>query len=341
MSTIKRNYGKPHMVAAYMVMMICIISGKDLKAQVEPHFSQYYVYPAWLNPGLTGAINGSYRITGVYRNQWASVSSPFSTPGLSADFTTGKNINIGVNVMNQSAGTAGYNYLNSYVSLAYTGMRFGHNQVSFGVAGGVINRRFDPSKFLFGDQWNPITGYDPFNPGSETLNKTSGTAFDLGAGVTFYNTNPLSKANLFLGFSAYHLTRPEDPFLTNNPDGMPIRYTVHGGVKLKLSDMFSLTPNILYMKQGTAEEKMGGLYAQIKANETTDLLLGANYRWKDAIVPFAGIGFRNYLLGISYDVNTSDLGKQAPGTGSFEISFTYIGKRSGKGKPTEFICPRL
>lgn len=334
-------YPRKPITAAYMLMLLCIMHGTKLNAQVEPHFSQYYVYPAWLNPALTGAINGSYRITGIYRNQWGNVSSPFSTPGLSADFVAGKNINIGANIMNQTAGTAGYNYMNGYISLAYTGMSFGHHQVSFGVAGGIINRRFDPSKFLFGDQWTASTGYVPSNPGNETLNKTSASAFDLGAGVTYYDMNPLAKANLFLGFSAYHLTKPDDPFLAAGSEGLPIRYTLHGGVKLKVSETLSVIPNLLYMKQGTADEKMAGIYAQMRANETTDVLLGANYRWKDAVVPFAGIGFKNYLIGVSYDVNTSDLGKMAGSAGSFEISFTYIGKRSTKAKPTEFICPRL
>jgi type IX secretion system PorP/SprF family membrane protein len=336
------TYLRKPIAAAYILAILLCMAGTKAGAQVEPHFSQYYVYPAWLNPGLTGAIDGSYRITGIYRNQWGSVSSPFSTPGLSADFATNKNIGIGVNIMNQTAGTAGYNYMNGYISVAYTGLHFGSHQVSFGFSGGIISRRFDPSKFQFGDQWNPSTGYVPSNPGGETLDKTSSSALDLGAGVVYYNQDPLKKANLFAGFSAYHLTQPDDPFLATGSAGkLPVRYTAHAGVRLKVSETLNLIPNLLYMKQGTAEEKMAGLYAQYRVNETTDLLLGANYRWKDAIAPFAGIGFNRCMIGMSYDVNTSQLGKMAGSTGSFEMSFTYTGKRSAKARPTEFICPRL
>jgi hypothetical protein len=56
----------------------CLLSKSN--AQVDPHFSQYYVYPAWVNPALTGIFDGSYRVSGIYRNQWGNVSSPFSTP---------------------------------------------------------------------------------------------------------------------------------------------------------------------------------------------------------------------------------------------------------------------
>src|SRR5205085_11351308 len=91
-----------------LLLATCFAIGA--KAQVDPHFSQYYVYPAWLNPALTGAFDGQYRLSGIYRSQWGNVSSPFSTPGLSAEFTTNKNVNIGASVLNQTAGNGGYNY---------------------------------------------------------------------------------------------------------------------------------------------------------------------------------------------------------------------------------------
>ena len=51
------------------------------KAQVDPHFSQYYMHPLWLNPALTGAINGDYRVALIDRNQWSGVTNAFSTQG--------------------------------------------------------------------------------------------------------------------------------------------------------------------------------------------------------------------------------------------------------------------
>ena len=337
-------FGKP-LKATYMLILACLFSS-SMRAQVDPHFSQYYVYPSWLNPALTGAIDGDYRISGIYRSQWGNVSSPFSTPGISADVVTNKNMNFGAGVMNQTAGGGGYNYLNGYLSMAYTGLRFGKNgtqQIAIGYSVGVINRRFNPSKFQYGDQWNSVTGYSASNSGGEALSTTSSTVFDVGAGAMYYDAAPGKKANLFLGFSANHLTQPEDPFITSGTNAkLPVRYTAHGGVRLRLSETVSFTPNFLYMRQGDAEEKMAGAYAQLRANETTNVLLGANYRIKDAIVPFAGIGYKNYVIGASYDINNSDLGNLVKGASSFEISFSYTGRRKNSTKdPVEFICPRL
>jgi type IX secretion system PorP/SprF family membrane protein len=322
-----------------------LLSLAAAKAQVDPHFSQYYVYPSFLNPALTGVFDGNYRVAAIYRNQWNSVSSPFATIGASADFATEKNLNFGVSLLQQTAGNGGYKYMTGYASVSYTGIRFGKQglqKLAFGMQGGFINRRINPSKFQLGDQWNPVTGYLPTNATSEVFNNTSRTTFDLGAGLLFFDGDPSHKVNLFAGASAAHLTQPQDPYINGGTkEKLPIRYTAHAGVKISLSETFSLTPNALYMRQGNAEEKMAGAYATLNASTETALLAGANYRFKDAVAPFVGLNHKNFVLGFSYDVNTSDLGKTVSGTNSFEVSLSFIGRKSYKSTVQHFVCPRL
>jgi type IX secretion system PorP/SprF family membrane protein len=326
-----------------LLIAICLVA-QLVKAQVDPHFSQYYVYPAWLNPALTGAFDGDYRISGIYRSQWGNISSPFNTPGVAVDFTTNKHSNFGANVLNQTAGDGGYNYLTAYGSYAYNGVRFGpqeYHRVVMGMQIGVIQRRFNRSKLSFGDQWNPITGYNPGATSAESFSRTSSTSFDAAAGILYYDAQPGKKLNLFGGFSVAHLTRPDDHFSSSGDARLPMRFTGHAGVRITLSDVLSLTPNILYLKQGTATEKMAGAYARLIAAPGTDVMLGANYRFKDALSPYVGFAHKNIVLGVSYDVNTSDLGKMANGSNSFEISLSFIGRRSVKTPEVEFVCPRL
>lgn len=312
-------------------------------AQVDPHFSQYYVYPSWLNPALTGAFDGEYRVSGIYRNQWNNVSSAFQTPGLSADFTTSKNINFGVSVMNQTAGDGGYNYLTGYASAAYTGLRFGngdYQRIVFGMQAGLINRRFNPNKLKFGDQWNPVTG-QATQPTLDVFTKTSAATFDAGAGILYFDAQPGKKFNLFAGYSANHLTMPEDPFLASGQERLPMRHTVHGGARIAASQNVTITPNLMYLRQGNAQAFMAGAYVSMRANETTEFLAGANYRINDAFSPFVGFNYRNMVLGASYDINSSDLGKLAQGASAFEISLSFVGRRSARTPETEFVCPRL
>ena len=172
------------------------------------------------------------------------------------------------------------------------------------------------------------------------LNRTSATSFDMGAGVLYFDAKPGKKANLYAGFSASHITQPSDQFSAKSDAKLPVRWTAHAGVRLNLSDELSLTPNALYLKQGTAEEKMLGAYAQIKASGV-DVLIGANYRFEDAISPYVGFTYRNMVLGASYDVNTSDLGKMVRGSNAFEISLSFFGRKAAKTPEVEFICPAL
>ena len=325
--------------------LLCVLATVNkASAQVDPHFSQYYAYPSWLNPALTGAFDGSYRVAAIYRSQWGSIISPFSTPGIAADFNTGKGMNFGASILNQKAGDGGYNYMTGYVSAAFTGVRFGtdgHQHLLFGMQAGFINRRFDRNKLTFGDQWNPITGYNPTNQSRDLPTKPTATSFDAGAGAMYYDGRPNRKSNFYAGFSASHITRPKDLFSSTGNDKLPIRWTGHAGMRIKAGENFSITPNALYLRQGNAEEKMLGAYAQFKAAIDLDLLIGANYRFDDAVSPYFGFYYKNFMLGVSYDVNTSDLGKMVNGANSFEISLTIIGKKKGNMPEENFFCPRL
>jgi len=325
------------------LLTACLLS-RGADAQVDPHFSQYYVYPSWLNPALTGAFDGHYRVSGIYRSQWGNVSSPFRTSGFSAEVTTEKNVNVGASVIRQTAGSGGYSYTTAYGNVAYTGVRLGAGEthrLTFGLQAGLIERRFDASKMTFGDQWNPAIGFDPSNPSADMPSKNASAAFDVGAGVLYFDATPGKKANPFGGVAFSHLTRPEDQFREASDARLPLRFTAHAGVRINVNEDFSLTPNALFLRQGTAEEKMIGAYGQVKVTPNTDVLVGANYRFKDAISPYIGFTYNNMVLGASYDVNTSDLGKMTNGSNSFEISLSFFRRKAVKTPEVEFVCPVL
>jgi type IX secretion system PorP/SprF family membrane protein len=328
-----------------LLLLLPVVLGiSKANAQVDPHFTQYYVYPAWLNPALTGAFDGQYRVSGIYRTQWGNISSPYSTPGFSFEYTTDKNINWGVSVLNQKAGNGGYNYTTAYGNISYTGLRFGPGEtkrVTFGFQAGMIQRRFDRNKLSFGDQWNPITGYNPNNQTADIITNNRATDLDASFGVMYFDAQPGKKSNFFAGSSLSHLTEFDDDFSGTGTQSFPMRFNLHGGVRFTLSNVFSITPNFLYVKQGSAQETMLGAYGQYKVNNTTDLMIGANYRTEDAISPFVGFTHKNMMMGFSYDINTSALGRIANGANSFEISLTYIGKKKTKTPEIEFVCPRL
>ena len=316
-------------------------------AQTDPHFTQNYTYPMYVNPALAGSSDGEYRASAIYRSQWGSISDPYRTMGISFDARTNKNIALGINLLNQSAGDGGFNYLNTYASVAYTGVKFGkenNQRLVLALQAGIINRRVDESKFKWGEQWNPITGYNASNPISETFAVTSATTLDMGAGALYFDATPNKRTNAFGGFSVFHINKPKDPIVSAQStelNTIPLRYVVHGGLSFNLFERTSIVPHILYMHQGTASEMMFGTYVQLYVNPETDVMIGGYYRFKDAVAPFVGFDWKNFIVGLSYDANTSKLGAMTRNINSFELSLSYV-KRSGTRSIFDFIrCARL
>jgi type IX secretion system PorP/SprF family membrane protein len=332
----------------YGLLTVCLllITALQTVAQTDPHFTQNYTFPMYINPALTGSMDGEYRASAIFRNQWGSVS-PYRTIGASFDARTNKNIALGINVLDQSAGDAGFNYLTSSISFAYTGVKFGkdfNQRIVMAIQGGLINRRVNSSKFKWGDQWNPITGYQSSNATTETFARTSSTVPDIGAGILYFDASPEKKTNIFGGFSVYHLNKPKDPIISMQSTELnviPVRYAIHGGVSFNISERTSIIPHVLYMHQGTASEAMIGVYGQINVDPDTDFMLGGYYRNNDAIAPYVGIDYKNFVIGLSYDANTSKLGSMTKNVNSFELSLSYI-KRPGTRSIVDFIrCARL
>jgi len=141
-----------------------------------------------------------------------------------------------------------------------------------------------------------------------------------------------------------HINKPKDPIISTQStelNTIPVRFLLHGGLSFNISERTSIVPHVLYMHEGTASEAMFGTYVQLNVNPETDVMIGGYYRYKDAVAPFIGFDIKNFVVGISYDVNTSKLGSMSRNVNSFELSLTYI-KRSATRNIFDFVrCARL
>jgi type IX secretion system PorP/SprF family membrane protein len=322
------------------LLLLLVMAGRSA-AQVDPHFSQYYANPLWLNPALTGVINGDSRINANYKNQWADINNAYETAAVSADYRATDKVGLGFSILDQSSGNHSFNYLSAYGSLGYaiSVSADGNQRLSFGAQAGIINRSFDLSKLQFGSQYNPISGFDPGTTSFENFSSTNSTVFDANAGIFYYDGDPLSNANAFGGVSVAHLSRPKDAFAGDGEGKIPLRYAVHAGVRLKITDFFDLTPNALYIKQQSADIKAAGAYSEFKMENNNGLILGALYRFGDAVTVDAGYHISSLIIGTSYDINTSSLNRATSGAGGLELSLSYVfHKRVQEPEP---ICPRL
>jgi type IX secretion system PorP/SprF family membrane protein len=299
-------------------------------AQVDPHFSQFFVFPTWVNPAFAGAFDGTYRVAAIYRNQWTDMAGGFKTVGVTAEANTNQNVAIGASVFQQTTGT-GYTYQQAYATFAYNGVRLdpeGNKVLTFALQAGMISKRFDASKFQTEEQWNYLSGYNPSVASSEVLMANRSTVFDAGAGIMYCDLDENKKINPYIGVAVHHITSPEEYFLSSTQKSkVPMRVTAHASFGINMSETMIVTPSLLYMRQGSADEKMFGINFRNTVSDDLSLLGGVNYRFNDAIVPFAGLQFGNAKMGLSYDISSSDLGKTVGKSNSFELSISCIFNR--------------
>lgn len=322
------------------VMGMLAVIANNVYAQIDPHFSQYYANPLWLNPGLTGVTDGAYRANINAKQQWSNLNDGYLTVGASFDAAPTKNLAFGGMVINQRAGSVNYNQLNALASASYR-IRFGQagdKIVNFGLQAGIINKSIDISRITLGSQYNPTVGYDSGLGFNENFEARNFTAPDINAGVMFFDAADYKKINVFAGLSVSHLNRPKDKFIGGDAK-IPMRYTAHGGARLKINQMFDITPNALFLKQGNAQQVAVGAYAQMMLNTQTDLLFGTNYRVDDAAIAFLGFHIKSMVFGVSYGFNTSALNRATGNKGGLELSISFSSRKGIVGP--NFFCPRL
>ncbi len=325
-----------------MALLLLFGAVSRLHAQIDPHFSQYYAYPLWLNPALTGVINGDLRVNANFKNQWASIGDPYRTGAVSVDYRPTEKVGVGLNIINQAAGSAGFNYFAAYGSFGY-GIPIstdGNKRLNFGVQAGVINRSFDMNRLQLGSQYDPSTGYNPNLPSFENFSSSNAMVFDASAGVFYYDGDPSNTANFFGGVSVAHLTRSKDPFATEGLNSkLPLRYNIHAGVRIMAGESFDLIPHAIYVRQNKNEIKAFGAYTELKLVNDNGLILGAMYRVNDAAIANVGYHVNSLIIGASYDFNTSALNTATNSRGGIELSLSYVFRRRIQGP--EPICPRL
>lgn len=322
--------------------LILLFWVKPAQAQ-DFHLSQYDAPPMFLNPAMTGMFDGKFRIEAHYRTQWAAVATkPFVTTGLSFDMPI-KKFGIGAQIMNYRAGAGQFNVLSALVSFAYDVVfdKKNNHHLALGVQGGIVYKSFNVNKLTFGNQYTSLNGgdFDMNLPTGEVIANTTILTHDINAGALYYFAKENVRINPFIGVSAFHLTQPQESFYDKD-NKLPIRYYVHGGLKINLSEKVQLLPKGIYMHEVNDNEYTATLLLHYFMKDAdTYLIFGPTWRSKDAGIIEAGICKGSYTCRVSYDINTSSLNTVSNYRGGFEISFTYVAKRS---KPNPLAnCPRL
>ena len=295
-----------------LFVLLIVVTINEVFSQ-DHIYSQFYNSPQYLNPALNGQFDGDLRLNMIYRTQWTNVAGPLTYYTLSADINVPKfGGGFGLIVSKASEGTAFLNKTNFAGIYSYS-VEFGNSgTLSFGIQGGVTNRKIDYDKLVFYDQLDNggiiIGGISSATP----LEFNNKFFFDSGAGIN------MVIGNFMIGGAGNHLNKPNESF-TGTRSSLPMRLNGYMSYKLMLDpydneDSPSITPSVLYYNQAKIQSISAGFQVK-KRGVNIGLWYRGESKQKDAIV-FSLIldifSKRDYYdkvrFGFSHDATTSKLG---------------------------------
>jgi len=310
-------------IVILFLFFLKISSGQDV------HFSQSFADRMYFNPSLMGDLSEEdYRVSMQRKSQWNSVTLPFST--FSTSFESKdiyKGLNLGFQFFNDKSGDSKLtlNQLNMAISKIYKVLRL--NSFSVGAIVGFAQKTIDYSDLIFEEDENFLTNSFLYP--------------DIGIGMN-YKINPFQIVSYKLGFSSYHINKPNLSFNEDENVKLPLKNNLNFGVNYQYSSNIILQSDVILTTQGTTKEVLIGTRTEIKLDEMKIVPM-AYYRVEDALIFGLGIEKDNIQANISYDINTSDLTSASNNKGGFEFSIIYLWKKKNKKKTIdkkEEKCPK-
>ncbi len=328
-----------------------------------------------LNPANIGNFEGTVRIGGIYRGQWASVignKGQYKTPSLWADapiirgFRKRDWVGVGLVFFSDKAGAGGLTHTAAKFGASYhlSLDKKGNAYLTVGAQYGQASRRLDPSKLQFEEGFLNPTPTGGYNSSAQVdfLNATQAKSdwSDIDGGVVL-RAKLNKRMDMSIGYSMYHIGEGKYGLVTSSGGGgtstgtstpntssdeIARRSVITGLFNIKLNNKLSVGPSFIYQTMSGADEiSLQALASYLfNAEKDIDLNFGLGYRLSggDAIYPMLGARYKNLRVGLAYDVNISDLNQVSNYRGGFEIAANYIVKIY---KPavvkTKVLCPRF
>lgn len=334
-----------------LLLLGCCLMFQQRAGAQGVHFSQFQYANTLINPAEAGAFYGTARVGGMYRDQYRQVSSnPFKTMVLYGDtplrYVTKKKrdwIGLGAMVYTDKVGLAALSTNAFGLSAAYHHVlgTSGKHVATLGASYGLLGRRnkLGSGSLLFEDEIDPNGVSMGTSSQDRTIYANNASYQDLGLGLRY--AGALQEGlSVTVGASLAHVNKPS---LTNgNTDyTLPMRMLAYVAVDKALGTKLSFMPQVFYAKMGEANQLQLQALMAYRLNSDLRVKGGLGSRLGESVQIFLGADFKNFDVGLGYDLNTSALSNTNTG-GSLELAmnYRYVRKKKVQSKPT-FICPQL
>lgn len=332
---------RPYFLAVVLTILCATSLVKDLVAQ-DPEFSQFYANQLYLNPAFTGTKHCP-RLALNYRNQYPAIPGSFVTTAASYDqYVAPVNGGLGLQVYSDNAGIGTLKTFSISGMYAYQTALTDNISASAGVQATYFQKSLDWSKLTFGDMIDPRKGF--IYETQDIPRGGSVSNVDFSAGMLLYNET------FYAGFAVHHLTTPNESLIVGTSN-LERKFTFHAGAVIPVakdvtgSSETSISPNVLYQLQGSAEQinlgldvkkgpVVGGVWYRFNTKNPENAVKG------DALIFLLGIQTDIIHVGYSYDLTVSQLGTSTGG--AHELSFAYQFNCKQKKKKFKAVpCPTM
>jgi type IX secretion system PorP/SprF family membrane protein len=307
----------------FLIIFFCLIS--NIKAQ-DPIFTQYFLMPQTINPSFTSFIETT-QIGIIHRTQWPSLDLSVDTQYAFVNTWFDEvNSGVGVNFLRQHENQTGYTF--SQINASYSYKVKISNKWYFrpGIEIGRGWKNFEFQGLLLEDQINIQNNtINPTSIDALFLNNDNIGFWDVSAGLLFY------AKNTWIGVSAKHLNRPNISLTLNGNQELETFFSINGGYEFEIyGDLLPPKSRLMvtgnFMQQGRFNRFDFGTSLSMNnffigsTMVTNPAMNNTNSHLLTSINGIVGLQYEHLRFGISYDFNTSSIGRTG---GVYELSLTY------------------
>jgi type IX secretion system PorP/SprF family membrane protein len=289
-------------------------------AQQDAQYTQYMYNTSIINPAYAGSRE-TLSVFGLHRSQWVGIEGAPSTNNFSINSPIGRNVGLGLTVVNDKIGPADEN--NFAVDFAYRFNISENYQLSFGIKGSANILNVD------------FTKLNIYNPADSRFQENIDKRFTSNVGTGIY----LNSDKTYFGLSIPFLieTKHYDGTASSNSSTFIASQKKHmyfiAGHVFDLNENLQFKPSVLTkMVQGAPlqVDLSGNFLINNKFNA------GLAYRMNASFSALAGFQVNDSIfIGYAYDRETTQLANYSSGSHEIFLRFELV-KRNVK-----IISPRF
>lgn len=294
--------------------LMLILAFKNGYAQQDPQYTDYMFNTLTVNSAYAGS-RGHLTVTGLHRTQWVGLDGAPQTQSLSVESPVGKNVGLGIVLVNDRLGPSDEFYLDA--NFSYTINLNNDSRLSFGIKGGGRMLNVDFTKGQYQEQ--------------EAVFENINNRFlpTVGAGVYWHSDNS------YIGLSVPNfLTDEHYDGVQNSIAAERLHYYLIAG------KVFDLSPRIKFKPAVLGKFVTGApIIADLSANFMFDdvLRLGVAYRWDDSVSGLLGLQVGpKLMIGYAYDATTTRLSGFNSGTHEIMLRFELRSREKQLKSPRFF-----